>query len=78
MLTIVTVLCNGCTSLYCAVIYYYSVCSGTWIDITVTLGTVLPGCYTEVTCLCSDPVMYGDHLGLFLLTGIDQKSGLDR
>ena len=30
-----------------------------------------------VTCLCSDPVMYWDHLGLSLLimTGIDQKSG---
>ena len=48
------------------------------LDITVTIGTVLPGCYTEVTCLCSDPVMYWGNLGLSLLTGIDQRSGLYR
>ena len=28
------------------------------LEIMVTLGTELPGCYTEVTCLCSDPVIY--------------------
>ena len=53
------------------------------LDITVTLGTVLSGCYILgdlliYTCVCSDPVMYWDHLGLSLLTVIDQKSGLYR
>ena len=28
------------------------------LDITVTIGTEIPGCYTEVTCYTSDPVMH--------------------
>ena len=49
------------------------------LDTTVTLGSVLTGCYTLGDMLMrSDPIMYWDHLGLSLLIGIDQKSGLYR